>query len=58
MPSFAFDDLNIGALNRFVQCNIRMEDMRIAQAVHQSLSARDRSRDRAIVFPRRYVVSW
>ena len=38
MPSFAFDDLNIGRLNRFVQCNIRMEDMRIAQAVHSSLS--------------------
>ena len=26
-----FDDLNIGVLKRFVQCDIYMEDMRIAQ---------------------------
>ena len=38
MPSFAFDVLNIGPLNRFVQCNICMEDMRIAQAVRSSSS--------------------
>ncbi|MDK1388174.1 hypothetical protein QN224_22445 [Sinorhizobium sp. 8-89] len=30
-PRVAFDGLNIVALNRFVQCNIRMEDMRLAQ---------------------------
>ncbi len=33
MRCFEFHEVNIGRLNRFVQCNVHMEDMQFAQRI-------------------------